>query len=121
MVSLSVQDDNVEKLEDFLRNTAVFLGGVLGVSLYPFSKQQITDHCIHNSISRCWRLGYEILKARKERSDPFKAIEKEENAKLIFKGKIVQFYKKFYKCWNMGTYVVEGFDEFKDTQLIINY
>ena len=29
------------------------------------------------------------MKARKNKIDPFKAIEKEENAKIIFKGKIV--------------------------------
>mmetsp|Transcript_40981 Transcript_40981/g.39512 ORF Transcript_40981/g.39512 Transcript_40981/m.39512 type:complete len:83 (-) Transcript_40981:380-628(-) len=78
------------------------MGLIIGISFYPMNHQDIKDKAVHHSISRCWRLGYQLLKARKLKTDPFLPLEKEENAKMLYRGKIV--YKDLVQegGWNFG-------------------
>lgn len=79
------------------------------------------DYAVHNSISRSWRLGKAILEARKDKIDPMIALEKYENAKLIFKGKIIHVERGIVKGFNIGKIIIEGFDEEKDNKLKIKF
>ena len=101
-LALQVEGDSPKNCEDFLRTTAVNYGGFLGIALNPLSKAEVKDLLVHNSISRCWRLGLSVLEARKNHSDPMVAMEKHESAKLIFTGKIINVRKGIERGFNIG-------------------
>jgi len=65
---------------------------------------------VHHSISRCWRLGRAVIEARQSLNDPMDALEKHENAKLIFTGKIVHLKKGIERGFNIGQTVIQSFD-----------
>lgn len=97
-----VEGDSVKAVEKFLREQAVALGLFVGLAFYPFPKALIKETFVPYSISRCWRLGRAILKARKEKTSPLNVIQEEENGKLIFKGKIVDLERKIERGYNFG-------------------
>lgn len=54
-----------------------------------FSGKEVRQTHVKYTLSRIWRLGREILQARKEKLSPVEAILEHEGGKLLFKGKVV--------------------------------
>ena len=108
-------------VEEILRDGAMKRGGFLGIAFYPFTKEQIMTNCIKYSISRCWRLGRAILKARKEGTSPLKVMEDQEGGRLLFKGKVIDLKRVTDGGFNYGNMEIEGFDEYKGKTLIVKF
>lgn len=121
VVTMSIEDGSAKKLEDFVRNSAVYFGLFVGLAFHPFSKQEMADNAVPYSISRAWRLGRAILKSRKDLTDPMTVMEEMENAKLIFRGKIIDLDRRIERGYNFGTIKISGFDAFKGCSLRIDF
>ena len=54
------------------------------------TKDKLPDLVIHHSVSRAWRLGEAVLRARCDHADPISTILEHSNGNLIFMGKVRQ-------------------------------
>ena len=63
----------------------------IGLSFLHFDKTTILERGIPNSLSRAWRLGRAILRARREKTSPVEAILNYEGGKHIANGKVGGF------------------------------
>lgn len=116
---MSVQNDAAKGVETALRSASMMYGLFVGLAFNPFEKEVVQKHFVNYSISRCWRLGRAILKARKEKTSPMKSMEEQENGKMLFKGKIVDMHRRIERGYNFGSIIIQGFDEYRNKKLHI--
>lgn len=107
-------------LENFLRMKVVEMGCMAGLS-FIFGWKDVKEKFILNSLSRTWRLGNAVLRARHNKESPVDSILQHENGKLLITGKIADVSRETEGGFNRGRLSIEGSGKFSDLTLGIEF
>jgi hypothetical protein len=107
--------------EKFSRSITVDMGGSAMIALYPMSGAQLKKWTVHGSVSQAEKIGLAIRSARKQKRNPIEAVLKEVRGFILFKGKIVDVYRRVVKGFARGRTIIDGFDEFEGKRLTIEF
>ncbi|KAL9952326.1 hypothetical protein ACROYT_G039563 [Oculina patagonica] len=107
-------------LENFLRQKTVERGCLVGFSLIC-DWRDVKEKCVLYSISRTWRLGNTVLRARHNKASPVDSIIHHEKGKLLITGKIAEVIRATEGGFNKGSLSIEGSGKFSDVILGIEF
>ena len=117
----SVTNNTPIGLEKIMRLIATNYGMLMACAFNPFTKQELQQFGVKNSLSRAWRIGKAILEARKFKRDPMIEMSRLENARKIFKGKVVEVKHENKGAFVIGYTKIQGLDEYKDQYLQVDF
>lgn len=112
--------DTAKHLENFLRRKTLEMGCMAGLSLV-FSWNDIKDKCALYSLSRTWRLGNTVLRARHSKTSPVDSILQHENGRLLVTGKIADVRRETKGAFNWGSLKIEGSARFSGVELGVEF
>jgi DUF917 family protein len=119
--------DTVDALmaEKIVRNIAMAYGGISWIAGYPMSGRQIKETAILNSVSLAWKIGRQVIKARKEHLDPVERVIHLTRGYWAFQGKIVDINREFgaekTRGFSLGQITMEGVNEDKGKRALIDF
>ena len=112
---------SAKSVENHLRNVAIEMGCSAGVGVSNLRFPQDFEALIPHSLSYAWRLGLAVLKSRKEKTSPIKAILKSSNGVLSIIGKITDVSRETTGGFNRGFVKIEGMENFSKNKAIIEF
>lgn len=117
----SITGNSPTGLERVMRLLSTNYGMLMACAFNPVSKRELQEFGVKNSLSRAWKLGKSILEARKFKRDPMIELTRLENAKRIFKGKVIEVRHENKGAFVFGYTKIQGLDEFKDQYLQVDF
>ena len=119
--AVMLESPSAKQLENFFRDTVVEMGCSAGLTLTPLTKSDVMTRCVQHTVSRAWRLGNAILKARLEKKSPLDAILTIETAIHVLTGKISDVIRETSGGFNVGRVIIEGLEEFAEQKILIEF
>ncbi|XP_041376421.1 uncharacterized protein LOC121388940 [Gigantopelta aegis] len=119
--AVMLESPSAKQLEHYFRDTVVEMGCSAGLTLTPLTKSDVMTKCVQHSVSRAWRLGNAILKARLEKKSPVDAILATETAIHVLTGKISDVRRETTGGFNVGRVIIEGLEEFAEQKILIEF
>ncbi|XP_022808013.1 uncharacterized protein LOC111345029 [Stylophora pistillata] len=107
-------------LEGFLRIKTVEMGCMVGFT-FVLDWKDVQEKCALHTLSRTWRLGNTVLRARHNKASPVDSILQHENGKLLIVGKIADISRVTEGAFNKGKLNIEGSGKFIDQSLSIEF
>ena len=115
----TVTDD--KWLERISRQATSVMGGYTILASYPCTGRQLKDYCIPDTPTLCEEIGRTLREAREQHADPIEAVLNVTNGFRLFRGKVVDVERKTDGMFVRGRAVVDGLDQDKGSQLIIEF
>ena len=84
-------------------------------------KRRNKDYCIPDTPTLCEEIGRTLREAREQHADPIEAVLNVTNGFRLFRGKVVDVERKTDGMFVRGRAVVDGLDQDKGSQLIIEF
>lgn len=112
--------DTAKHLEHFLRGKTLEMGCMAGLS-FVFHWKDVKQKCALYTLSRTWRLGNTVLRARHNKTSPIDSILQHENGRLLASGKIADVRRVTKGAFTMGSLTVEGSMRFSGVELSIEF
>jgi len=112
-----VKIDSAPELETVFRNHAIKMGCSAGAGICNVTVDEIRNKTCLFTISRSWRDGDAIMKARRNHTDPVDAIVQLEDGKLLSKGKVLDVKRETTKGYTWGTLIIEGTSEWPSLKI----
>lgn len=119
--AVALKVDSPKRLEDHFRKVVIEMGCSGGVTLSSFTKDEILHKTVLHSLSRAWRLGDTVLKARAENRSAVDAVLKCEKGKLLIYGKIQKIMRETTGGFNKGKFVIEGLEAFEGRTVCVDF
>ncbi|XP_041376762.1 uncharacterized protein LOC121389227 [Gigantopelta aegis] len=119
--AVMLESPSAKQLENYFRDTVIEMGCSAGLTLTPLTKSDVMTTCVQHSVSRAWRLGNAILKARLEKKSPVDAILATETAIHVLTGKISDVRRETTGGFNVGRVIIEGLEEFAEQKILIEF
>ncbi|XP_041376475.1 uncharacterized protein LOC121388978 [Gigantopelta aegis] len=119
--AVMLESPSAKQLENYFRDTVIEMGCCAAVTFTPMTKSDVMTKCAQHSISRAWRLGNAILKARLEKKSPVDAILATETAIHVLTGKISDVRRETTGGFNVGRVIIEGLEEFAEQKILIEF
>lgn len=113
--------DGPKRLENHFRDVVINMGCSGGMVLSHFKKEQIETSTVHFSLSRAWRIGDTVLRARAENQSAVDAVIKAVNGKMLIYGKINDVQRETTGGFNKGKIILQGLGEFHDRTVCIEF
>ena len=108
--------------EDIARYMAVISGGMVSVARAPSTAANYRQGIVHNSISRCIRLGSIVRRSREQHFNPVDSILKSEaDSVRLFYGTVKSWTRKEEGGFMWGDLSVDGFGDFGGRRLDVWY
>jgi DUF917 family protein len=107
--------------ERFARSTVVQMGGSALSVAYPMTGAQLKKSCIKGTVSLSLRLGEVTRFAREKGENPLHDIVKILKSKILFKGKLVDIFRRTTGGFARGEALFQGLDEFDGGSLRIKF
>lgn len=104
--------------ERLARAITVQMGCAAAMALYPMSGEQVQDSAILGSLTRAWRLGSELKRARARHEDPTARVAAEIDGHVLLIGKVVDVARKIEKGFTTAEIDIEGLGD--DTRRIMH-
>lgn len=108
-------------LERISRQATSVMGGYTILASYPCTGRQLKDYCIPDTPTLCEEIGRTLREAREQHADPIEAVLNVTNGFRLFRGKVVDVERKTDGMFVRGRAVVDGLDQDKGSQLIIEF
>ena len=107
--------DTIDNLwtERFARSTVVQMGGSAISVAYPLTGARLKESCIKGTVSLSLRLGEVTRIARSKGENPLHDIAKILNSKILFKGKLVDIFRRTTGGFARGEVLFHGLDEYR--------
>lgn len=96
--------------ERLARNLAVCMGATAGLAGFTMSGKQMREYCVPYTLSLAHRLGKRVITAQKDGEDVPHAIAETLCGHILFRGKIVDLFRRTTKGFARGTLKLESFD-----------
>ncbi|XP_071834530.1 uncharacterized protein [Apostichopus japonicus] len=112
---------DAKAIENHFRMTLGRMGCAGAVTFSPMSATEVSDACIMFSMSRCFRLGDAVLKARKEQRNPVKSICEHENGVHLISGKVVDVCRETTGGFDQGFLEIEGTGRYSGQEVIVQF
>lgn len=103
---------DIDDYEAIARYLSVLSGKFVAVVDTPMRKQEAEKAVVKGTISKCTKLGEEVLKARARGEDPVKAIAKVLEGWVVFRGVVEKYTWRNEGGFLKGEAVVRGLGEF---------
>ena len=106
------------KVEQVIRAALSQMGSAVGTADAPVTGAETRRWAVEHTISLSWRIGREVIRARKEnRIDSVAesivdAVGGPETGRVLFKGKIVGVERKLYMGHVYGEVIIEGTSQY---------
>ncbi|KAL3860781.1 hypothetical protein ACJMK2_010851 [Sinanodonta woodiana] len=113
--------DDPKRLENHFRNVVVEMGCSAAVVLSFLNKEDLMNKTVKYSLSRAWRIGSSVLKARMRNESPVNAIIKQEKGKLLIVGKISDVLRETTGGFNRGFLNIEGLENYQGKYVSIEF
>ncbi|ESO90858.1 hypothetical protein LOTGIDRAFT_122683 [Lottia gigantea] len=110
--AVMLKTPSAKQLEHHFRDTVVDMGCSGGLVLAPMKTSDVMKKTVLHSVSRAWRMGNAVLRARLEKMSPINAILKEESAHHLITGKVRDVQRETTAGFNKGRLTIEGSDNF---------
>lgn len=107
-------------LEGFLRIKTVEMGCMVGFT-FVLDWKDVQQKSALYTVSRTWRLGNTVLRARHNKASPVNSILQHENGKLLMIGKIADVSRVTEGAFNRGRLLIEGSGQFNNQNLGIEF
>ncbi len=107
--------------ERFARSTVVQMGGSAISVAYPLTGAQLKRSCIKGTVSLSLRIGEVTRMARSKGENPLHDIAKILNSKILFKGKLVDIFRRTTGGFARGEGLFHGLDEYEGETLRIKF
>jgi len=108
--------------EDIARYMAVISGGMVSVARAPSTAANYKQGIVHNSISRCIRLGSIVRRSREQHFNPVDSILKSEaDCVRLFHGTVKSWTRKEEGGFMWGDLSVDGSGDFRGRRLDVWY
>jgi uncharacterized protein len=108
-------------MERFARSAVVQMGGSALSVAYPLTGAQLKKSCIKGTVSLSLRLGEITRLAREKGENPFEDIVKILKSRVLFKGKLVDIFRRTTGGFARGEALFSGLDEFDGESLRIKF
>ncbi|KAE8154823.1 hypothetical protein BDV25DRAFT_170974 [Aspergillus avenaceus] len=105
-VSMVMNTDSPERLENLLRTAAIELGLNCAVCANPLPGTAVKSHGIPNTLSLAWYLGRAIHLARRQKRSYIDSILDVCSGKLLFTGKIIDVRRHVDGGYTMGAVII---------------
>lgn len=100
--------DDAFALERYVRTVTVQMGGASGASGPMMSGADIRRTAVPHTMTLAVRLGEEVLRARKDHSDPVNAAASLAGGRVLCRGKITDVDRRFVAGFNRGSLTLDG-------------
>lgn len=95
--------------ERIARNLAVSMGATAGLAGFVMTGSQFKAYCVPYTLSLAHQLGQRVLAARAQDEDAPRVIADALAGRIIFRGKIVDVYRRTTKGFARGTLTLHGY------------
>lgn len=107
--------------ENLARNATVVMGGSVMIAIYPMRGWELKRAAIRNIVTFSAQIGHAIRSASQSNQDPVQALLQATGGRPIFKGKIADVMRQTTGGFVRGQAHLEGIEEYKGSQLEINF
>jgi len=107
--------------EKIVRGIASFIGTNVGVTSHPVPGKKLRNSVVRNAISYALRIGRTLRIARESGDDPIKALIKEGNGFLLFRGIATESTWEDRDGFTVGEFILEGMNEFKNDSYRVRF
>lgn len=112
--------DTPLRAEAYARRLTIEMGGSALLVMPVMSGKQVKQHIIRGTLSLTRRLGRCVLQSRQNKEDPVERVAAEANGNVLFRGKIVDLFRRTTKGFARGKIKLTAFRD-TDEQLEIEF
>lgn len=107
--------------ERFSRAISVQMGGSAMIAIYSHTGQELRDHTIHGSMSYAEEIGRTIRELKDTAREPIDVLTERFDGHHLFRGKVVDVFRRTTEGFAKGEAVIEGLDGFDGHTLRIQF
>jgi DUF917 family protein len=106
--------DTPLRAEAYARQLTIEMGGSSLLVMPVMSGKQVKQHIIRGTLSLAKRLGHCVQQSRQNNEDPAERVAAEANGSVLFRGKIVDLFRRTTKGFARGYIKLTAFQEPED-------
>jgi hypothetical protein len=106
--------DTPNRAEEYARRLTIEMGGSAELVMPVMNGRQVKDHIIRGTLSLTKRLGQTVLAARAQNEDPAARVAAAAHGRILFKGKIVDLYRRTTQGFARGYMKIAAFQNGDD-------
>lgn len=103
--------DTPLRAEAYARQLTIEMGGSALLIMPVMSGKQVKEHIIRGTLSLTKRLGQSVLQSRQQLDEPAERVAAEANGRVLFRGKIVDLFRRTTKGFARGYMKISAFRE----------
>jgi len=107
--------------EKIARAITIKYGGSAYIAIYAMSGREYKDGVVKGTLTLALELGRAIREAKKRGVNVFDSILDITKGFMLFRGKIVDVKRFNIGGFARGEVVIEGFDEFKNSKMVVKF
>jgi len=119
--SVIVEAVDNRRAEQFVRTTAIEMGGSCMIATYAHTGAQLREHTILGSMSFAHEIGTTIREAQSGTEDPVDALIELTDGYELFEGKIVDVHRRTEGGFAVGEATLEGLADHEGRELTLDF
>ncbi len=112
--------DTPKRAEEYARNLTIEMGGSAALVMPVTNGRELKRHLIRDTLSLAWRLGQIVLDSRASGEDPAERVAAAANGYVLFRGKIVDVFRRTVKGFARGRMRITALNDVRD-ELVIDF
>jgi DUF917 family protein len=106
--------DTPLRAEEYARQLTIEMGGSALLVMPVMSGSVVKQHIIRGTLSLARRLGISVKESREKNEDPAERVAAEANGRVLFRGKIVDLFRRTTKGFARGQIKLAAFQKPED-------